>query len=439
MLYIPMILEKTVNKAFDSVGFKRYFLNTSWMFVGKMLNLVINFIVSIFVARYLGPERYGLMSFIVSFASITMTLGDLGIDSLLIKEMNQKPEADSILLGTGLFIKFFGAIISISSCIIIATFFQITAPLIGLLLAYASFVIFQSFNVIDFYFQSRVKVKYSNIVLVIVSTFSAILELSFIFFHFGVFSFLLIYPIQYFLLAIGYIYFYLRLGNRVQKWQISSDSTSYLIKNSWPFILSNVSTAIYFRIDQVLLRVFMGPAIVGIYAIAANLSEPWSFIPSVICSSLFPAIINAKKTNQVVFGKRMAFLYTILFYTALCIALPISVLSPFIISILYGKAYAGSAILLSIYIWSLVGMFLTIGFQQYLVAEQKLKIIFLINFCGMVINVALNLILIPRIGASGAAISNVVSYLLPLLIIFILPQVREQGKILGKALFLRFN
>ena len=86
-----------------------------------------------------------------------------------------------------------------------------------------------------------------------------------------------------------------------------------------------------------------------------------------------------------------------------------------------------------------LGMFLSMAFQQYLIAEQKLKIIFLMNFIGMVGNIILNLILIPRLGASGAALSNSISYLLPLILIFILPHVRDQSKILAKALILRFN
>jgi O-antigen/teichoic acid export membrane protein len=240
-------------------------------------------------------------------------------------------------------------------------------------------------------------------------------------------------------LAIGFIFFYRFLGKKTTNWKIDPALVSYLFRNSWPFILSGISTVIYSQIDQVLLRVFINGQTVGIYAVASNLSEPWSFIPGLLCSSLFPAIINARKTDTRIFGRRMSALYSLVFYIALAIAIPITILSPVIIHVLYGAAYAGSAPLLSICIWSIVGMSLSIALQQYLIAENKLVFVFTLNFIGMLCNLCLNLILIPKIGAAGAAISNSVSYIFPVIMLLMLPSLKDQARVFIKGLFLRFT
>jgi O-antigen/teichoic acid export membrane protein len=175
-------------------------------------------------------------------------------------------------------------------------------------------------------------------------------------------------------------------------------------------MLASAAGYIYLKLDQVMVKFFLGEVAVGYYAAAVRLSEIWYFIPGIICSSLFPAIINARLTNRSKYITRLKWLLTLLGIIALSIALPIYLLSGYIVRLLYGKDFLATIPVLQVYVWSSVGMFLSIAVGQYFMAENNLKMIFYLNTLAMFLNVLLNVILLPRVGLVGAAWSTLVSY-----------------------------
>ncbi len=187
-----------------------------------------------------------------------------------------------------------------------------------------------------------------------------------------------------------------------------------MIKHSWPFTLSAFATTIYVSVDQVFLKIFLGSEAVGLYVVAVRFSEVWFFISSVVCTSLLPAILNAQKNK---FNFR--FLLTFIFIAA-----------PFIIHILYGPAYETSIILLRIYIWSIIGFFISTGLQQMLLAQNKFRTILTLNVIGMVLSLVLNPIFISYFGVQGAAIANIFSYTLPVLMLLSSSRMKDQRKAL---------
>jgi O-antigen/teichoic acid export membrane protein len=169
-----------------------------------------------------------------------------------------------------------------------------------------------------------------------------------------------------------------------------------------------------------MIKFFLDETAVGLYAVAVKLSEIWYFIPAIICTSLFPAIINSKNNNELQYKIRLNRLYIFLGVSAVLIALPVTLLAVPIITLLFGTAYLASAPLLQIYVWSGVGLFLMTGINRYLMAENYLKSIFIYSLISVVTNIILNIIFIPQIGLLGAAWATLVSYLISPIIVFIL-------------------
>jgi O-antigen/teichoic acid export membrane protein len=176
-------------------------------------------------------------------------------------------------------------------------------------------------------------------------------------------------------------------------------------------MLSAAAGYIYLRIDQVMVGQIMGEHAVGIYAAGVKLTEVFYFIPGVICGSLFTAIVNAKKTNSKIYFGRLKNLYFLLFGLALLVAVPISLLAKPIISLVFGASYLASASVLQLYIWSSLGLFVGTGVGHQLMAENRTKTIFWLNFGTMILNVGLNILLIPKIGLIGAALATLISYI----------------------------
>lgn len=140
--------------------FHRYFANTSWLFAEKILRMVVGILVGVWVARYLGPERYGLLSYAQSFVGLFSVVATLGLDSILVRELVKDEGKRAVLLGTAFRLKLLGAG---AVMLLLAAAVQLTSNdgyTNALIFIVASAIIFQSFNVIDLYFQSKVFCKY---------------------------------------------------------------------------------------------------------------------------------------------------------------------------------------------------------------------------------------------------------------------------------------
>ena len=196
---------------------------------------------------------------------------------------------------------------------------------------------------------------------------------------------------------------------KLSLWKFDKTTAKTILIDSWPFIFTGAFTVIYTRIDQVMLKNIIDATAVGIYDAAVRISELWYFIPAIIVSSLFPAIINARKHSTHEYKKRAIKLFFLLFGITMSIAILMSTFSKPIISFVFGSEFQDSAMVLKIYIWALVPTSMIILFNYILLAENKKVILFFSALLGMIVNIYLNYILIPKYGAPGAAVATLIS------------------------------
>ena len=143
----------------DHDGHKRYFANMSWMFGGQMFSLLVSFFIGAWVARYLGPENYGVLNYSIAFVGIFGFISTLGVDGILNRELIKNPEKREVLLGTVFRLKLIGGILALALSVVSVMIFQ-SDPLIRILVILFSFsFILQSINVISNYFNANVKSK----------------------------------------------------------------------------------------------------------------------------------------------------------------------------------------------------------------------------------------------------------------------------------------
>ena len=333
-------------------GFMKYFKNTSWLFFEKILRMFVGLFVGIWVARYLGPERFGLFSYAQSFVGLFTAIATLGLDSIVVRELVKNESKSNELIGTAFYLKLMGAILTLL-VLAIATYFTSNDRYTNLLVfIIASATIFQSFNVIDMYFQSKVLSKYivfSNIISLFASS---IVKIILILIDAPLVAFAWAILFDSIVLALGFIYFFLKYSTlMVRKIYFSKLIAVDLLKNSYPIILSSAVIAIYLKIDQVMIKSMLGEIAVGQYTAATKLSESFYFIPLVISYSFFPAIVNSKNCNEIYYA-RLQMLYNLVVWIAIAIALPVTILSDNIIDILYGDQYYQAGSILMIHIWT---------------------------------------------------------------------------------------
>ncbi len=402
----------------NNEGFKKYFKNTGWMFVGQFLSLAASFFVGAWVARYLGPANYGVFNYAVSFVGLFAFIAPLGVDAILYRELVSHPEKSNELLGTSFRLKLLGGLLAFAAAALSAYFLEGSYLVKIVVLVFSTSFIFQAYNVAHTFFNSRVESLKNVKAQVWATLISASLKIVLVVAQLGIIWLGVISLVESIMIATGSLYFYYRGGWRLKNWVFNSQLAKKLLRTSWLLMLSSAATFIYLKVDQVMVGRMLGATEVGFYAAAVKLSEIWYFIPGIICGSLFPAIVNAKKTGQDIYRRRLRSLYQLMIVLAIFIAIPLSLFSSPLMQLIFGGEYLPAAPILRVYIWSGIGLFLGTAISQYLTSEDRLKFIFILSLITMVANILLNLILIPRIGLTGAAWATAISYLLGPIILF---------------------
>jgi O-antigen/teichoic acid export membrane protein len=411
---------QSVARPVDS-GFKRYIISTGWSLISRAIGLFISFFVTIYMVRYLGPDNYGQLSYAVSFVSIFSIIATLGIDSILYRDIVSEPEKTGEYMGTAIGLKLlagiFACLLTISSALLLSPK-DISLHLIIII----SFTfIFNSFNIIVYEFQARIQQKYPALISLVVVIILNTLKLLIFYFNKGIYYLACVLLLESMLYAALYIIYRRKIYGAFSNWHFKKETAIYILKSSWPLIITAVFSVIYTRIDQVMIKNMLNSSSVGIYDAAVRLSEAWNFIPGIIASSFFPAIINAKKVSTQLYKRRLLTLIGGLFCLALIVAMPISMFSPYIIDLLYGASYSASASILSIYIWSGMWFSISLVLHYFLVNENRLRTLFICSFVATLLNIILNLYLIPLYGINGAAWATFLSYIvisLPTIYIF---------------------
>jgi len=405
----PFIVEKIEGRIY----LQKVLENIAWLFIEKIMRVAVGLFVSVWVARYLGPEQFGILGYALAIVAVLAIFASLGMDGIVVRDIVNDPDCARETLGSAFVMKLAGGVLTtvlgLSLMYLLRTDDTLTIYMVGVI---ALSTIFQAFSTIGLWFQSRVESKYAvyaqNFAFLTVSAIKVFLIIS----RAPLIAFAWMTPVEAVIVAVGLVYYFRVKGNYMRQWQVSFSKIKYLLSKSWPLILSGLTISIYMKIDQIMLGQMMGNHAVGIYTSAVRLAEFWYFIPAVMVSSLTPAILEARKIDQKLYYYRLQQLFNILAVMAYALAIPTTFISNWIIVALYGAEYSQAGLILAIYIWAAVFIFLGNVRGIWVVAEDLMKFSMVTSIIGLVINVALNFYLIPGYGPVGAAIATVISQML---------------------------
>jgi len=436
MSTIPPITLSYIKEKWSHAGFQKYLQNTSWMFFGRFFTLGVSFLVGIYIARYLGPSNYGLFNYAISFVGLFGFLTSFGIDGIVNREIVKDHDKKDEIIGTGFYLKIIGSILAVISIFIVSFFTTKDIFTLGLIWIFSLTFIPQAFNIIEIYFQSQVLSKKVVIAQITANIISALLKILVIILGKGIFWLMIVFIVEASIYALILLFSFRKFGNHIRNWKFKSTIAKSLLKDSWPLMLSTVAIGIYMKIDQVMIKNMLGNEQAGVYAVAVKLSEVWYFIPMLICTSLFPSIVKALNANEELFKNRMKKLYSLMFWLSLIIAVITNILAYPIINILFGSPYLGAVTTLQIYTWASLAVFLGVATSQYLITNNLTKISFYTTLIGAFVNVILNIILIPKMGIIGGAISTLASYSLAVFSIALFKETRNQTLLILESILI---
>jgi len=299
-------------------------------------------------------------------------------------------------------------------------------------------VVFQSFNVIDFYFQASVLSKYAAYANTFSLLLSSIVKILLIINKASLIAFAYVVLFDSVVLALGYLYWFVKVNSKFKVINIKFNKylALKLLNDSKFVVFSSMILMIQARIDQVMIKNFLGNREVGYYSVAIKLIESFGFIPMILKSSLFPAIQNAKIKSKELYKKRLINFYRLNFLLFLVVAIPIFFFSEKIVVILFGIAYQPAGILLSLMAIRLFFANMGVARGCFILSENLLKFSFITMTAGTLTNIGLNYIWIPDYGAKGAIVATIVAFFVTIFAIDIFfPGTRRNVLLQLRAIF----
>lgn len=408
----------------------RFAQNTGWIMFERIFQMAISLIVGMLVARYLGPTNYGIINYVAAFISFAIPVCSLGFEGLLVKKYIDRPNDVGRIIGTTIILEFLASIAcTVFICLIVG--FSNASDELKILIAFLESVrlLFKSTEPIEFWFQSQLKSKVTSIIrmlgYVIMSAYRIILLImgkSVVWFAFATSLDMIVIAIFYCLAYRKYCGIVLRVDFSFG-WQ--------MLKESYHFIISGLMVVIYSQMDKVMIQSMLGDFSVGLYSASYMICNLWFFIPGALITSAQPLIMQKKNINESAYIESLKILYASIFWLGILVGFTVSIFSKYIILLLYGKAFLGASMSLTIGIW--YGTFAQLGNARgiWILCENKNKYVKYYLAWGTFINLILNYVLIPRVGINGAAIATLVTQFM---VSFIVPLFYSETRIHTKIL-----
>mgnify|MGYP001025284585 FL=1 len=387
--------------------------NTAWLLGDKFLRMGFGLLIGVWVARYLGPEKFGLLNYAIAFVSLFNVFATLGLNNIVVRELVRKPSEKGEILGTSFLLKLLGSlllfILTLSVIYILKPDKSQTQILVGII---ALGMIFKSFDVIQLWFQSQVQSKYIIWANILGYLLLNVIKIIAIKNQAPLIIFALIWSGEFVLAALGLIIVYQRQGHLLKAWRWSFQRAKLLLQESWPLILSQLVIMVYLRTDQIMLGEMIGESAVGIYAAIVKLSEMLYLIPNTVVQSVFPTIIKAQEISKELYYQRQQKLFSIVTAINYAFAIPITFIATSVVTLIYGENYALGGAIFAVHVWS--GLFVSLGVARTpcLIAEGLTKFSAAATATGAVVNVMLNYFLIIKYGIMGAAISTIIAQII---------------------------
>jgi len=248
----------------NSVGFVLrsyiYVSNTSWIMAEKILSLAFTFLATVLLARHLGPESFGILSYATSIIALAAICGHVGLSSLVVRDLVRTSADEGVILGTTLALKGVGYFLGFGSLLVYALI--TTEPGESereVLIILSLILLLKPFDVVDFWFQSKLKIKYVSISKMISMVATTIMRLVLIYLGMELVFFAAVNVVYAFIIMILMLIFYFKKSSLgLLNWRASWSKAIEFMSQGWMVFLGSIFAVIYLKVDQVMLKWMIG-------------------------------------------------------------------------------------------------------------------------------------------------------------------------------------
>ncbi len=380
--------------------------NVAWLVVNRVVTKVASLVAIALIARYLGAKHYGALSYTLILTGMFGAVANMGLDGILIRELVRAPEKSATVLGTGLVLRLAGAFAAFLLVASAAALDPATQPLLPLFLVIASSFFPQAFEITDLWFQKNIQSKFPVLGRTVAVILGAALKAVLVFLEAPLIWFAWACLAEAFLNSLAVVIVFRLRGQTFTNWNFCPRLARDLIRDSWPLVVSGLLVTLYMRLEQLLVRTFFGYSSLGVYNTASQITEAWSFIPAFVLSSIYPLLVEERKTSPQKFEARLQTVFDALTGAGYLVAAGVACAAPILITGLFGDAYSQAVPVLIIQSLGAPIFFSGAVRAQYFLLENLNVYHTLTASLGIAVNVALSLFLMPHLGISGAALAG---------------------------------
>ncbi|QBG47334.1 flippase [Verrucomicrobia bacterium S94] len=383
--------------------------NVYWAVSGKVVQIASGLLVGILVARYLGPEQFGLMNYVISYVMLFSILATFGLDGIEVRELSKHEADKGALLGTAFGLRLLFASIALVLILTTLILFESDRYTFTMVMVYSVSLIFSSLNVIRNYFTSIILNEYVVKSEIARTVLGALIKVVLLWAHCSLTWFIAASAFDIVLVAGGYVLSYRKKAPDSMAWRFDRATAGMLIRASFPLLLSGAAIVVYQKINAIMIRNMLDNAALGQFSAAAKLTEFSTFIPMMIAQTITPILVKVHEADSTRYLiKRQQFMDLIV-WSGIGMAVAMSLLAYPAILVLYGREYASAIPVLQITAWRSIFMALAAASGQLIIIEGLQNWVILRNLMGCVVSIGLNWWLIPVWGIHGSAIAMVLS------------------------------
>lgn len=383
-------------------------VNTGWQIAGSLARMVVQLIIGAFSARYLGPSNYGILNYVAAYISLFSIICELGLTLTIVNEIIKHKDEDGVYVGSAIFMRIVASLVSMAALLIISSIVDGNDSVIrGVVFIRSLGLLFDSFNTINFWYQSKLQSKFTTLFELIAYIVSSIYKVCILAFRKDIFWFAAATTVDSFLIAM-----FLFWGFKKQsgfKFGIDKAVCKDLLKSGVPFILSGIMVYVYGQADRIMIGKMMTQTDVGYYSCAATIGTLIAFLPQAIMNSSKTVIIEQHGINYKKFELCMRQTLAIILWIMNVYALILFVFGRIAILVLYGNDYMPALPTLKVLIWSYGLSYVGTLRNIWLICEGKRKYATIFSVIGATLNIILNYFMIAQWGIVGAAIATVIT------------------------------
>ncbi len=411
--------------------------NAGWLMIGRVIHMILSFVIGLLTARYLGPANFGVLNYAGAYTTFFMAFCTLGINSVIVKNFVDHPEESGETIGTTIVLRLISSFMSIGVIVgIVSIVDKGDKVTILVVFLYSLSLLFQVFDTFNYWFQSKLMSKYYAIATLISYSIASAYKVLMLALNMSVEWFAVANSVDIGIVAVIMYIIYRKKGG--PGFSVSYRKAKELLSVSCSYILSGLMVAIYAATDKVMLKHMLDESSVGFYSLAVSIATVWTFVLAAIIDSMNPSIMeyhNTDKRRYLIMNKR---LYALVFYISILASAIICVIAPVFIRVVYGEAYLPAVGPLRIVVWYVAFSYLGVARNAWIVCERKQKYLKYIYLSSALINVVLNFLLIPLIGTLGAALASLLTQIATVFgVPAIIRPLRPNTKMMLDAILLR--